>query len=171
MRLPLLLFGLGLIVAGCRTFHPARLTPLASEQTITFAVGPIDPPRDNYIGHIVAINSVEPDHTIRVLVGGCINRPGWIKVPKGTTVLGAIKRAGGFDWGASSCVRIVRGPLTYQCKLAFESFGPEFRGHYFIWYCAEKYSPAWGGSYILDKRVRSDIVLEAGDKILVGEVL
>ncbi len=126
----------GLGLTGCQSPHPAEPS-LAGDNTIAFHVGPVDPPRPRYIGHIVATNVVNSDETITVLVFGAVGTPGWITVPKGTTVLAAIKRASGFAGGAGGCVRITRGERQYEYRLTKKSLGPESPGHYAIWFGPE----------------------------------
>src|SRR5437870_2389311 len=104
------LVAFGLACAGCRSSHPRPLCSGATEETIASSLGPVDSPPRPHIGHIVATNTLEPNRTIRALVAGEVNRPGWLTIAKGTTVLGAIKRAGGFTRiSASYYVRITRG--------------------------------------------------------------
>jgi len=106
----------------------------------------------------VATNSLDTNQMIDVFVIGAVNQPGRIAVPKGATVLEAIRQAGGFGRVAFfSRVQVMRDSRTLVVMLATERVGPELPGHYYIWY---------GG----DER-RSDFVLEDEDKILVGATL
>jgi SLBB domain-containing protein len=49
-----------------------------------------------YRGYVVKTNSARAGGIIRVQIVGDVTRPGWLSVPQGTTVLEAIKEAGGF---------------------------------------------------------------------------
>ncbi|PWU07951.1 MAG: hypothetical protein C5B50_30590 [Verrucomicrobia bacterium] len=158
--------------AGCRSSSPAGGAPITtSAEAISFCLGPIDPPRPTYIGHIVRTNSLDPTQRVRVLVLGCVNQPGWVTVPKGSTVLGAIKIAGGFERrGASWYVQVVRGSKTYLYELTTGALSRKSRDEYLIWYGPCQWSIR-SGSYVVDKRSRSDVVLEDEDKVLVPSVL
>jgi SLBB domain len=165
-----LLVLVALAFAGCRSPNPAWGTSDSAEETIPFSLG-VDPPARPHIGHIVRTNSLDPNQTIRVLVSGQVKQPGWVTVPKGTTVLGAIKRAGGFaSVGASYYVRITRGTAKYAYKLATEPLRHTAPDHYRIWYGPYTWSNSKGRK-LMDKRARSDVVLEPEDQVHVPRVL
>jgi SLBB domain len=163
---------LGVALVGCRSSHPAvSSSDLCGEDTIPFALGPGDPPPTTPIGHIVRTNSLESGQMLLVDVYGHVNQPSRITVPKGTTALQAIKRAGGFDnISASHYLHIKRGGTTHAYKLATEALSPELPNHYLIWYGPYTWSN-WRGREVVDRRARSDVVLQPGDLVLVPGAL
>jgi hypothetical protein len=145
------------LLAGCRSLYPKAATSgNMPEETITFYLGPVLAPRAELAGHIVTTSSPDTNQPITIVVGGAVNQPGEITVPKGTIMLGAIKQAGGFhDIAFCRRVKIIRGTSTYAYRLSKEPLRPDVPGHYRIWY---------GGG-------RSDAVLEPGDIVLVPRTL
>jgi hypothetical protein len=77
-----------LSIAGCCTAPRAAFVQKAPSETIAFALGPVDPRPQSHIGHIVATNPLNTDRTVRVLVMGRVNNPGWLNAPEGITALG-----------------------------------------------------------------------------------
>jgi hypothetical protein len=151
MRSVLWVLLLGLTSVSCRSPHSAFQSPQPAEETIALYSSPVDPPHPIYVGHVATTNSLDRDLPIRVLVMGNVVRPGWLTIPKGTTALGAIRRAGGFSWGSSNVLFIKRGGQKYKYSLVWEPLAPEL--DYRIWY-GENGAP-------------SDFLLEAGDALTV----
>lgn len=139
---------------SCRSPHIVGSSTDAAEETIALSPGPVDPPPRTYIGHIANTNLVNANLTIKVFVGGTLN-PGEITLPKGTTVLGAIRRGGGFREGDGGEVRLIRSGHTYLLRLCRKPLA--LSGHYRI---------AYG-----DEKVCSDFRLEDGDRVVVPRVL
>jgi hypothetical protein len=159
-----------LSIGGCCSAPRPALAQTTPTETLVFTLGPVDPPRQSHIGHIVATNSLNTNQTVRVLVMGSVNNPGWVNAPEGTTALGAIKRAGGFvRIGASYYLRIMRGTTTYAYVLATEPLGPEFPNEYRIWYGPYEWSQMRQRN-VVNRHSRSDVVLQDGDKVFVPGV-
>ena len=155
------------VLSGCRTPPLAPASASAVDETILVCTGPKDPPPRDYIGHIVATNAVDRSSTIRVRVSGCVKTPGEITVPRGTTVLGAVKRAGGFVLASSNYVWIERGQKASMYVLVHEPLVPELPGHYRVWYAGYECGPATGWRGIIDKQSQSDVPLEDSDWVVV----
>jgi len=117
------------------------------------------------IGQIVTTNVLDTNVTIRVQLRGSVLSPGGIEVPKGATVLQAIKRAGGFGEARVKTVKVLRNKEWITLSLhedLIESKTPyaEFR----IWFGK---SPGWvnqGGE--AGSGAAGDFPLEAGDFIV-----
>lgn len=155
------------VLAGCRTPPLAPAPASAVDETILVCAGPKDPPPRDYIGHIVATNTLDRSSTIRVRVSGCVKNPGEITVPKGTTVLRAVKRAGGFVLASSNYIWIERGQKAAMYVLVHEPMVPDLPGHYSVWYAGYDCGPATGWRGKINKQSQSDVLLEDSDWIVV----
>lgn len=64
---------------------------------------------------VLQTNEVDPDSLIKVFVGGEVRYPGYLMVPRGTTVLAAIAKAGGFtDFSALKEIKVTQDNKPYR---------------------------------------------------------
>jgi hypothetical protein len=125
---------LSLLTVGCNTPKPSSAadgisnsgSPQASKSSSSASRTVFQLPARYYsfwgipmhLCYIVKTNTVSPDSTIKVYVGGEVAHPGPIDVPEGTTVLEAIMAAGGFcEFAAIYNIHLVMGDRRYSPKL------------------------------------------------------
>lgn len=78
-------------------------------------------------------NELSVQKWITVKVGGEVFRPNTYQLPEGTTVLGAIKSAGGFtSFAFAKKIRVAQGGKNYALRLQRETYGWKRRER--VWY-------------------------------------
>ena len=83
--------------------------------------------------YIIRTNSLSPGDIIRVQVDGVVMNPGWIELPNGSTVLEAVKQAGGFDqWADYREIYVKQDGQEYFLRLHHERLWRRGCGR--VWY-------------------------------------
>ena len=102
--------------------------------------------------YIIRTNSLSPGDIIKVHVDGMVMNPGWVELPKGATVLEAVKRAGGFHkWADPREILVKQGGQSCILRLHQERLWRRGCGR--VWY-----GPG-----------ESDFVLESDAKVFVNQ--
>ena len=154
---------IGLVViatlsAGCRTPSEDLKVP-RYEQTA-------------YYGHIARGSAPDTNSVITVVVGGEIHQAGPVQVPRGSTILDAIKRAGGFtDFAHARRIVVERAGSRISFMLRREEMGVGFRSHYRIWYVPSRPNLEAHRDEPVDSTLKTDAVLEPDDRIYVPRAM
>jgi len=144
--------------AGCRT-PPEDLKVPRYEQCA-------------YFGHIARGSAQETTSVITVVVDGEIHRPGPVQVPRGSTILDAIKQAGGFtDFAHARRIVVERAGSRIGFMLRREEMGVGFRNHYRVWYVPSRPNLTAHRDEPVDSTVKTDAALEPGDRIWVPRTM
>ena len=120
-----------------------------------------------YYGHISRGSAPHTNSAITVVVDGEVNHSGPVQVPLGSTILDAIKQAGGFTAFAGA-TRIVVERAGSQIRFILcreEMVG--FRNHYRIWYVPSQPDLTAHRDKPVNSTVKTDAVLEPGDHIRI----
>jgi protein involved in polysaccharide export with SLBB domain len=144
--------------AGCRT-PPEDLKVPCYEQSA-------------YFGHIARGSAPETNSVITVVVDGEIHHPGPVQVPRGSTILDAIKQAGGFtDFAHARRIVVERAGSRIGFMLRREEMGVGFCNHYRVWYVPSRSNLNPHRDEPVDTTVKTDAVLEPGDRIWVPRAM
>jgi protein involved in polysaccharide export with SLBB domain len=107
-----------------------------------------------------------------VVVDGEIHRPGAVQVPRGSTILDAIKQAGGFtDYALARRIVVERAGSRISFMLRREEMGVGFRNHYRIWYVPSRPNLMAHRDEPVDSTLKTDAVLEPDDRIFVPRAM
>jgi len=125
-----------------------------------------------YCGHIARGSAVHTNSVITAVVDGEVHHPGPVHVPRGSTILDAIKQAGGFtDFAHARRIVVQRAGSRISFMLRREEMGVGFRNHYRIWYVPSRPNLNTHRDEPVDRTVNTDAVLETDDRIYVPRAI
>jgi len=127
MRFQIVIVGilLLLVATGCRSPYTTQ-----SDKSIRLPAPKSD---DIFQYQVLRTNNLSSDQTIFVNIRGQVNRPGFVELPKGSTLLEAVIQAGGFNQQAAfRKLYVTQGGKRYFYTLQQKN---DWRTcHCFAWY-------------------------------------
>ncbi len=152
------LLGIGFLSTGCRSPQEDLQMHL--------------PLGHAFYAHIQRTSLPNTNSLIRLFVGGAVHHPDRVDLASGSTVLDAIKLAGGFtDFASTRRLVVERRGSRIGLVLRREVVGVGFRNHYRVWYAPPRPKPSTHGNEPMDRAAKTDFILESDDRIWVPQTL
>jgi protein involved in polysaccharide export with SLBB domain len=127
---------------------------------------------EDFKAHICRSSAPNTNSVMRVSVEGDVHHPGPLELPSGSTILDAIKQAGGFtDFAQTRHLVVERRGSRIGFLLRREMMGVRFRNHYRVWYIPARWNRKAQREEPTDRTIRGDAVLEPNDCVYVARLM